>query len=75
MNICSRSYCSYRWICPKCAKEYFFFYDDTNVLAFIHENNLPDWKRKHPNIHYERVGGNIEQLIDKNSIIYAVQAA
>lgn len=75
MNICSRSYCSYRWICPKCAKEYFFFYDDTNVLAFVHENNLPDWKKKNPNVHYERVGGNIEQLIDKNSVIYAFQAA
>lgn len=69
------SYYSYKWICSKCVKEYFFFYDGTNVLTFVHENNLPDWKKKNPNVHYERVGGNIEQLIDKNSIIYAVQAA
>jgi hypothetical protein len=75
INVCHSDYCSYKWICPKCAKEYFFFYDDTNVLAFVHENNLSDWKKKNPNVHYERVGGNIEQLIDKNSIINAVQAA
>ena len=74
INICSNSYCSYRWICSKCVKEYFFFYDDTNALAFVHENNLPDWKRKYPNVHFERVRGNIEQLL-KDPSVNAVQAA
>lgn len=75
INSSYHCYCSYKWICPKCVKEYFFFYDDKNVLAFVHENNLPNWKKENPDVHYERVGGNIEQLIDKDSIIYAVQAA
>lgn len=63
----------YREICPKCAREYFYFYDD-KILTFVHMDKFSVWKKENPDVHYERVGGNIEQLIDKDSIIYAVQA-
>ena len=68
------SWFKHREICPKCAREYFYFYYE-KVLIFVHMDNFPKWKEENPNVHYERVGGNIEQLIDKDSIINAVQAA
>ena len=68
------SWFKHREICPKCAREYFCFYYE-KVLIFVHMDNFPKWKEENPNVHYERVGGNIEQLIDKDSIINAVQAA
>lgn len=70
------SYCNNitRYICMKCSKEYFYYGDD-KTLIFVHMNNFPAWRRNNPDVHYERVGGNIEQLIDKDSVINAVQAA
>ena len=62
----------HREICPKCAREYFYFYDD-KALVFVHIDDFPVWKKEHPDVHYERVGGNIEQIID--IVINAIQAA
>ena len=59
--------------CEDCIKEYFYFYVD-DKLYFVHEDYISTCAKFNPDVHFERVRGNIEQLL-KDPSVNAVQAA
>ena len=52
--------------CENCIKEYFYFYVDKK-LYFVHEDYIPIFAEFNPGVHFERVRGNIEQLLKEDT--------
>lgn len=62
-------------VCKKCIKEFLYYYDICGRIIFVHQDKAPVFKRAFPEVRLERVGGNIEQFLKKDSGCNAVQSA